>query len=144
MVFLLRACVPPRYFRPVKTRDSCFARTRNLSQASFAVPSLKYFLDSFSHTAAVKILVGPLRGSCLRQVASGTGNTVFFTFSLFSSSDDGALLSSSGFKNPSGTFNCTRGRTAPFITVINVVCLLPMLPRSHRPLPNVDVPDLRG
>ena len=109
------------YFQPVKTRDSCFARTRNLSQASFAVPSLKYFLDSFSHTAAVKILVGPLRGSCLRQVASGMGNTVFLTFSLFSSSDDGALTSSSGLRNPSGTFNWTRGRTAPFITVINVV-----------------------
>ena len=89
MVFLLRACVPPMYFRPVRTRDSCFARTRNLSQASFAVPSLKYFLDSFSQTAVVKILVGPLRGSCLRQVASGTGNTVFLTFSRFSSSDDG-------------------------------------------------------
>ena len=108
VVFLLRACVPPRYFQPVKTWDSCFALTRKRSQASFAVPSLKYFLDSFSHTAMVKILVGPLRGSCLRQVASGTGNTVFFTFSLFSSSDDGALLSSSGFKNPSGMFNCTR------------------------------------
>ena len=119
--FLLRACVPPRYFRPVKTRDSCFALTRKCSQASFAVPSLKYFLDSFSHTAMVKILVGPLRGSCLRQVGSGTGNTVFFTFSLFSSSDDGALLSSSGFKNPLGTFNCTRGHTAPFMTIINVV-----------------------
>ena len=121
VVFLLWACVPPRYLRPVKTQDSCFARTRNLSQASFVVPSLKYFRDSFSHTAAVKILVGPLRGSCFRQVASGTGNTVFFTFSLFSSSDDGAFLSSSGFKNLSGTFNCTRGRTAPFMTVINVV-----------------------
>ena len=121
VVFLLRACVPPKYFRPVNTRDSCFALTRNRSQASFAVPSLKYFRDNFSHTAAVRILVGPLRGSCFRQVASGTGSTVFFTFSFFSSSDDGAFLSSSGFKNPSGTFNCTRGRTAPFMTVINVV-----------------------
>ena len=62
------------------------------------MPSLKYFHDNFSHTAAVRILVGPLRGSCFRQVASGTGSTVFFTFSFFSSSDDGAFLSSSGFK----------------------------------------------
>ena len=120
VVFLLRACIPPKYFRPVNTRDSCFALTRKCSQASFVVPSLKYFQDSFSHTAVVKILVGPLRGSCFRQVASGTGNTVFFTFSLFSSSDDGAFLSSSGFKNLLGMFNCTRGRTAPFMTIINV------------------------
>ena len=102
VVFLLQACVPPKYFRPVNTQDSCFALTRNLSQASFAVPSLKYFRDNFSHTAAVRILVGPLRGSCFRQVASGTGSTVFFTFSFFSSSDDRAFLSSSGFKNPLG------------------------------------------
>ena len=124
VVFLLQACVPPKYFRPVNTRDSCFALTRNLLQASLAEPSLKYFRDNFSHTAAVRILVGPLRGSCFRQVASGTGSTVFFTFSFFSSSDDGAFLSSSGFKNPLGTFNCTRGRTAPFTTVINVVLSL--------------------
>ena len=121
MVFLLRACVPPKDFRPVKTRDSCFALTRNRSQASLAVPSLKYLRDSFSHTAAVRILIRPLRGSCFRQVASGTGSTVFFTFSFFSSSDVGAFLSSRGFKNPSGTFNCTRGHTAPFITIIRVV-----------------------
>ena len=121
VVFLLWACIPPKYFRPVNTQDSCFALTRNHSQASFVVPSLKYFHDNFSHTATVRILVGPLRGSCFRQVASGTGSTVFFTFSFFSSSDDGAFLSSSGFKNPLGTFNCTRGRTAPFMTIINVI-----------------------
>ena len=139
VVFLLRACIPPKYFRPVNTRDSCFALTRNLSQASFVVPSLKYFRDSFSHTAAVRILVGPLRGSCFRQVALGTGNTVCFTFSLFSSSDDGAFLSSSGFKNPSGMFNCTRGHTAPFMTVINVVLsvIFAVLLYLHTPLTDV-------
>ena len=121
MVFLLQACVPPRYFRPVNTRDSCFALTKNRSQASFAVPLLKYLRDNFNHTAAVKILVGPFRGSCFRQVASGMGSTVFLTFSFFSSSDVGAFLSSRGFKNPSGTFNCTRGHTTPFMTVIKVV-----------------------
>ena len=121
VVFLLWACVPPKYFRPVNTWDSCFALTRNHLQASFVVPSLKYFHDNFSHTAVVRILIGPLCGSCFRQVASGTGSTVFFTFSFFSSSDDGAFLSSSGFKNPLGMFNCTRGCTAPFMTIINVV-----------------------
>ena len=122
MVFLLWACVPPRYFRPVKTQDSCFARTRNLSQASFAVPSLKYFRDSFSHTAAVKILVGPLRGSCFRQVASGTGNTVFLHFlPLFPLLMTGPFYLQVDSKIPRGLFNCTRGHTAPFMTVINVV-----------------------
>ena len=95
--------------------------TKNRLHASFVVPSLKYLHDNLSHTAAVKILVGPLHGSCFRQVASGRGSTVFFTFSFFSSSDVGVFLSSRGFKNPSGTFNCTRGRTTPFMTVIKVI-----------------------
>ena len=84
VVFLLWACIPPKYFRPVNTRDSCFALTRNLSQASFVVPSLKYFHDNFSHTAAVRILVGPLHGSCFRQVASGMGeHCLLYLFLLF-------------------------------------------------------------
>ena len=94
---------------------------KNRSHASFVVPLLKYLHDNLSHTAAVKILVGPLHGSCFRQVASGTGSTVFFTFSFFSSSDVGAFLSSRGFNNPSGPFNCTKGYTAPFMTVIEVI-----------------------
>ena len=124
VVFLLRACVPPKYFLPVNTRDNCFALTKNCSHASFTVPLLKYLWDNLSHTAAVNICVGPFCGSCFRQVASGTGSTVFFTFSFFCSLDVGAFLSSMGFRNPSGTFNCTDGRTAPLITVIRVVLLV--------------------
>ena len=88
--------LPPKYFLPVNTWDNCFALTKNRSHTSFAVPSLKYLRDNLSHTAAVKILVGPLRGSCFRQVALGMGSTVFFTFSFFSSSDVRAFLSSRG------------------------------------------------
>ena len=86
------------------------------SHASFAVPSLKYFLDIFNQTAAVKMQVGPFLSSCFKQVALGTGSTIFQIFSLFSSSVVLAFLSSIGFKNPSGTLSWTSGQTAPFIT----------------------------
>ena len=101
----LRACVPPKYFLPVNTHDNCFALTENRSHASFAVPSLKYLRDNLSHTAAVNIRVRLFHGSCFKQVASGMGRTVFFTFSFFSSLDVRAFLSSMGFKNPSGIFS---------------------------------------
>ena len=65
---------------------------------SFAVPSLKYLWDIFNHTAAVNMRVGPFQGSCFRQVVSGMGNTIFFTFSFLSSSDVRAFLSLMGFK----------------------------------------------
>ena len=114
MALHLRACVPPKYFLPVNTHDNC-------SHTSFALPSLKYLQDIFNHTAAVNMCVGPFRGLCFKQVASGTGSSVFLTFSFFSSSDVRAFLSSMGFKNPSGIFSCTSGRTAPLITDIRVV-----------------------
>ena len=112
----LRAWVPLRYFLPVSTRDSCFARTSKHSHASFAVPLLKYFLDIFNQTAAVKMWVGPFRDSCFKQVALGTGSTVFRIFSLLSSSVVYAFFSSTGFKNPSGTLTWMSGQTAPLIT----------------------------
>ena len=112
----LWAWVPPRYFLPVSTHDSCLAQTSKRSHASFAVPSLKYFLDIFNQTAAVKMRVRPFQGSCFKQVALETGSTVFRIFSLFSSSVVFAFLSSIGFKNPSGMLTWTSGRTAPLIT----------------------------
>ena len=105
----------PRYFLPVSTLDSCFARTSKHSHASFTVPSLKYFFDIFNQMAAVKMWVGLFRGSWDRQGALGTGRTIFHTFSLFSFSVVLALLSSVRFKNPSGMLSCTSGQTAPFI-----------------------------
>ena len=110
-----------RYFLPVNTRDSCLARTSNRSHASFAVPSLKYFLDILSQTAALKMWVGPFRGSCARQGALGMGRTVFHTFSLFFSSVVLAFLSSVGFKNPSGILSWMSRHTAPLITDSRVV-----------------------
>ena len=106
---------------PVNTRDSCLACTLNSSHASFTVPSLKYFQDIFSHAAAVRMWVRPFLGSCFKQVALGTGSTVFLTLSLFSSSVVFAFLSSTGFKNPSRMLSCTNGWTAPLITDIRVV-----------------------
>ena len=112
----LWAWVPPRYFLPVSTLDICFAQTSKCSHASFAVPSLKYFLDIFNQTAAIKMRVGPFLGSCFKQVVLGTGSTIFRIFSLFSSSIVLAFLSSIGFKNPSGILSWTSGCTAPLIT----------------------------
>ena len=112
----LRAWVPPRYFLPVSTLDSCFAQTSKCSHASFAVPSLKYFLDIFNQTAAIKMRVGPFLGSCFKQVALGTGSTIFQIFSLFSSSIVFTFFSLTGFKNPSGMLTWMSRWTAPLIT----------------------------
>ena len=116
MALCLWAWVPLRYFLPVSTCDSCFARTSKRSHASFAVPSLKYFLDIFNQMAAVKMWVRPFRGSSFKQVALGTGSTIFQIFSLFSSSVVFTFFSSTGFKNPSGTLTWMSGQTAPLIT----------------------------
>ena len=121
MAFLLRACAPPKYFLPVRTHNSCFARTSNFSQACLAVPSLKYLWDIFSNIAAANSRVEPFHGSCLRQVTLGAGRTVLRIFSLVSSSIVFALFSSTGFRNPSGTFSWTNGLTAPLMTAIKVV-----------------------
>ena len=88
----------------------------NLSHASLAVPSLKYFLLIFSQTTAANIWVGPFLGSWARQGAFGTGRTIFLTFSHLSSSVILACLSSTRLRNPSGMFNWTSGRTALFMT----------------------------
>ena len=93
----------------------------NLSHASLAVPSLKYFLLIFSHTATASIWVGPFLSSWARQGAFGMGRTIFLTFSHLSSSVILACLSSTGLRNPSGILNWTRDQTAPFMTVSRVV-----------------------
>ena len=121
VVFLLRACVPPKYFRPVNTRDSCFALTRNLLQASFAVPSLKYFRDNFSHTAAVRILVDRCVAHALGRWHRGRGALPSLPFPSFPLLMTGPFYLQVDSRIPRGCFNCTRGRTAPFMTVINVV-----------------------
>ena len=71
------ACVPPRYFLPISTLDSCLALTSNLSHASLAIPSLKYLQFSFNQTAAASIWVGPFFGSWARHSAFDTGKTIF-------------------------------------------------------------------
>ena len=98
-----------------KDSRQLLGRTSNLSHASFTVPSLKYLHDIFNHTAAVKMWVGPFLGLWARQGALWMGRTIFLTFSLFSSSDILARLSSTGLRNPSGIFSCTSGLTAPFM-----------------------------
>ena len=109
------AWVPPRYFLPVNTLDNCLALTSNLSHASLAVPSLKYFLLIFSQTATANKWVGPFLGLWARQGAFGMGRTVFLTFSHLFSSVVLAHLSSTGLRNPSGMFNWTSGQMAPFM-----------------------------
>ena len=111
------ACVPPRYFLPISTLDSCFALTLNLLQASLAIPSLKYLRFNFNQTAAASIWVGPFFSSWARHGAFDTGKTIFRTFSCLSSSVVLGCLSSTRFRKPSGMFICTRGWTAPFMTV---------------------------
>ena len=65
--------------------------------------------------------VGPFRSSWARQGALGMGRTVFCIFSLFSSSVVLALLSSIGFKNPSGMLSCMSGWMALFMMDSRVV-----------------------
>ena len=111
------ACVPPRYFLPVSTLESCFALTSNLSHASLAVPSLKYLWFSFNQTTTASIWVGPFFGSWAKHGVFGVGRIIFRTFSHLSSSIIFGHLSSTGFKKPSGMLIWTRGRTAPLMTV---------------------------
>ena len=111
------ACVPPRYFLPISTLDSCFALTSNLLHASLAIPSLKYLWFSFNQTAAASIWVGLFFGSWARHGVFGAGRTIFQTFSHLSSSIIFSHLSSTGFRKPSGILIWTRGWTAPLMTV---------------------------
>ena len=111
------ACVPPRYFLPVNTLESCFALTSNLSHASLAIPSLKYLQFSFNQTATASIWVGPFFGLWAKHGAFGVGRIIFWTFSHLSSSIVFGRLSSTGFKKPSGMLIWTRGWTAPLMTV---------------------------
>ena len=113
-------CIPPKYFLPVKTLESCFALTSNWLHASLAVPSLKYLQFSFNQTTAANTEVGPFLGSWAKHGAFDVGRIVFQTFSCLSSSVVFGRLSSTGFKNPSGMFICTSGQTAPLITVCSV------------------------
>ena len=112
--------MPPKYFLPVKTLESCFALTSNWSHASLAIPSLKYLRFSFSQTATASIWVGPFLGSWAKHGAFAVGKIVFQTFSCLSSSVVFGRLSSTGFRNPSGTFICMSSWTAPLMTMCNI------------------------
>ena len=114
------ACVPPRYFLPVRTLESCFALTLNRSHASLAVPLLKYLWFSFNQTATANTWVGLFLGSWAKHGAFDVGRIIFRTFSHLSSSVVFGCLSSTRFKNPSGMFIWMRGQTAPLITVCSV------------------------
>ena len=111
------ACVPPRYFLPVSTLESCFALTSNWSHASLAIPSLKYLQFSFNQTTTASTWVGPFFGSWAKHGAFDVGRIIFQTFSCLSSSVVFGHLSSTRFKKPSGMFIWTRGQTAPLMTV---------------------------
>ena len=113
-------CVPPRYFLPVSTLESCFALTSNLSHASLAIPSLKYLRFSFNQTATASIWVGPFFGSWAKHGAFGAGRIILQTFSHLSSSVVFGRLSSNRFKKPLGMLIWTKGRTAPLMTVRSV------------------------
>ena len=113
-------CVPPKYFLPVKTLESCFSLTSNRSHASLAVPSLKYLQFSFSQTATANTWVGPFLDSWAKHGAFAMGKIIFRTFSRLSSSVVFGHLSSTGFRKPFGIFICMSGQTAPLMTVCNV------------------------
>ena len=113
-------CIPPKYFLPVKTLESCFALTSNQSHASLAVPSLKYLWFSFNQTTTANTWVGLFLGSWAKHGAFDVGRIIFWTFSHLSSSVVFSCLSSTRFKNPSGMFIWTSGWTAPLITVCSV------------------------
>ena len=113
-------CMPPKYFLPVKTLESCFALMLNWSHASLAVPSLKYLRFSFSQTTTANTWVGPFLGSWAKHGAFAAGKIIFQTFSHLSSSVVFGRLSSTGFRKPSGIFICMSGQTAPLMTVCNV------------------------
>ena len=113
-------CVPPKYFLPVKTLESCFALTSNQLHTSLAVPSLKYLWFSFNQTATANTQVGLFFGSWAKHGGFDVGRIIFQTFSHLSSSAVFSRLSSTGFKNPSGMFIWTSGQTAPLITVCSV------------------------
>ena len=113
---------PYKYFLLVRTLDNCFART--LNNCHFAVPWLKYFCWSFSHTAAVRILVDPFFGSWAKHAVLCLGSTIFSIFNNHSSSVVLGHLSSTRSKNPSGMCICTRGQTALCITSFNVSLLV--------------------
>ena len=113
-------CVPPRYFLPVSTLESCFALTSNWSHASLAIPSLKYLWFSFNQTTTASTRVGLFFGLWAKHGAFDAGRIIFRTFSHLSSSVIFGHLSSTGFKKPSGMFIWTRGQTAPLMTVCSV------------------------
>ena len=114
------AFVPPKYFLPVKTLESCFALTSNRLHTSLAIPSLKYLRFSFNQTTAANTWVGLFLGLWAKHGAFDVGRIIFQTFSHLSSSVIFGHLSSTGFKNPSGMFIWTSGWTAPLITVCSV------------------------
>ena len=113
-------CVPPRYFLPVRTLESCFALTSNQSHASLAIPLLKYLQFSFSQTATANTWVGPFFGLWAKHGVFDVGRIVFWTFSRLSSSVVFGHLSPTRFKNPSGIFIWMRGQTAPLMTMCSV------------------------
>ena len=110
-------CVPPKYFLPVRTLESCFALMSNWSHTSLAVPSLKYLQFSFSQTATANTWVGLFLGSWAKHGAFAMGKIVLQTFSHLSSSIIFGHLSSTGFRNPSGILICMSGWTPPLMTV---------------------------
>ena len=111
------ACVPPRYFLPVSTLESCFALTSNQLHASLAIPSLKYLQFSFNQTATASTWVGLFLHLWAKHGAFNVGRIILQTFSHLSSSVVFGRLSSTRFKKPSGMFIWTRGQTAPLMTV---------------------------
>ena len=103
------ACLPPKYFLPVRTLLSCLACTWNNSHASFAVPSEKNFLLNFNQMAAARILVELFLGCLAIAAVLCFRRRTFFSFSCSFSSDVFCFTSSTGFKNFSGTLNWMRG-----------------------------------
>ena len=130
-------CMPPKYFLPVKTLESCFALTSNRSHTSLAVPSLKYLQFIFSQTATASIWVGPFLGLWAKHGVFAMGKIVFWTFSCLSSSVVFGHLSSTGFRNPSGTFICMSGWTAPLMTMC-IVTLSVILAKALMLAHNID------
>ena len=106
------ACVPPRYFLPVSTLESCFALTSNLSHASLAVSSLKYLRFSLTKPPLLvygwghSLVCGPGMVHLVQAESSFRPSSIVF-----------GCLSSTGFKKPSGILIWTRGQTAPLMTV---------------------------
>ena len=99
---------------------SGFALTWNNPQASFTVPSFRYFCHNHSHIAAAKRWVGLFFGSLEMQVASCWGNNITSSLAFCSSAQVAGFGSCTRLKYLSGMLTCIMGHTTALNIKLNV------------------------